>query len=189
VVVALNGEIHAARLVVKAHTQSPSAFASPLAGPLGWVAEGRARLVLRPAGRPALDLPPDLRPGRVALVTATLGDDGALVRAAVDAGFDGLVVEALGGGHLPAAMLDAIDAAVAAMPVVLASRTQAGEMLRETYGFPGSERDLLGRGVLSAGWLNGRKARLLLALLAGAGGPVDERLTAYLDQASFPVSR
>lgn len=188
-VVVLNGEIHAARLVVKRHTQSPAAFASPLAGPLGWVAEGIPRLVLRPAGRPRLDLPVGLRPGRVALVTATLGDDATLVRSAVGAGFDGLVIEALGGGHLPAATVEAVDAAIARLPVVLASRTQAGELLRETYGFAGSERDLLARGAVGAGWLNGRKARILVALLLGAPGgaeAVPERLAEYL-QAAAPA--
>jgi L-asparaginase len=186
-VVVLNGEIHAARLVVKGHTQSPDAFASPLAGRLGWVAEGTARLALTPAARPALGLPRELAPGRVALVTASLGDDGGLLAAAAGGGYDGVVVEALGGGHLPSAMLPAVDAAVRAMPVVLASRAQAGELLRETYGFEGSERDLYARGVLGAGWLNGRKARVLLALLLGAdggGASVPERLTAYLDAAA-----
>lgn len=46
-VVVLGGEIHAARPVVKGHTQSPAAFVSPLAGPLGWIAKGRPRLALR----------------------------------------------------------------------------------------------------------------------------------------------
>jgi L-asparaginase len=187
-VVVLGDEIHAARLVIKQHTQSPAAFASPLAGPLGWVAEGTPRIALRPAGRAELGLPPGLTPARVALVTASLGDDGGLVAAAAQGGYDGVVIEALGGGHLPAAMLGAVDAALAAMPVVLASRTQAGESLRQTYGFDGSERDLLARGVVSGGWLNGRKARVLLALLLGApdeAHPAGERFESYLD-ASAP---
>ena len=186
-VVVLGGEIHAARFVIKAHTQSPAAFISPLAGPLGWVAEGRPRLTMRPAGEAALDLPPDLRPGRAAIVTATLGDDGTLLRAAAGAGLDGIVVEALGGGHLPAAMLDALEYALAKMPVVLASRTQAGEILRETYAFPGSERDLLDRGTLSAGWLSARKARILLALQLGdqhAGVSLARRFEGYLRDAA-----
>ena len=49
VVVVMNDEVHAARLVSKTHTHKPSAFASPAAGPLGWIAEDRVRIVLRPA--------------------------------------------------------------------------------------------------------------------------------------------
>jgi L-asparaginase len=184
-VVVLNDEVHAARLVLKRHTARPDAFESPMAGALGWVAEGRPRLALRPP-RASLGLPQGARPGRVALVTTTLGDDGALVEAALESGHQAIIVEALGGGHLPAGMVPAIERAAAAVPVVLASRTQVGEVLRDTYGFPGSERDLLARGVLNGGWLNARKARVLVALLLGAGSPggVAEGLAAYLEAAS-----
>ena len=42
-------------------------------------------------------------------------------------------------------------------------------MLRQTYDFKGSEIDLLARGLISAGWLDGLKARLL-AYAAVNGG-------------------
>jgi L-asparaginase/Glu-tRNA(Gln) amidotransferase subunit D len=42
---------------------------------------------------------------------------------------------------------------------------------------------LLVRGAIGAGWLNGRKARVLLSLLLGAGPAADvpRRFAAYLD--------
>ena len=97
-----------------------------------------------------------------------LGDDGALVEAALRAGFDGLVVEAMGGGHVSPQATRALADAASHIPVILASRAGSGEALRSTYGFEGAEIDLLAKGLISAGRLNGVQARVLLTLLLGA---------------------
>lgn len=89
------------------------------------------------------------------------------------------MIEALGGGHLPPSWLPALDAVVARIPVVLASRTGSGDVLRTTYAFPGAETDLLARGLVPAGLLDGRKARVLLSLTLGAGEPVAETFAAH----------
>ncbi|MFJ2770039.1 asparaginase [Streptomyces sp. NPDC087300] len=166
VLVVLADEIHAARHVRKTHTTSVATFASPGAGPVGTVVEGRPRVLLRPA-RPVADRPLPLRgTARVALVTLSLGDRGELLDA-VDGRFGGLVVAAFGAGHVPAWLVEPLAALAARIPVVLASRTGAGPLLGHTYRGPGSEHDMLGRGLLSAGTLDAPKARLLLyALLA-----------------------
>lgn len=168
VLVVLGGEIHSAQFVRKTHTISPAAFVS-VTGPLGWVAEHRPVILTRPVRRSTLSPLTAARAASVALLTVGIGDDDRLVRAARNLGFDGLVIAALGAGHVPGGLVEALSELAAARPVVLCSRTGQGPMLEHTYGFPGSEQDLLTRGLISGGYLDGTKARIALSLLLGSG--------------------
>jgi L-asparaginase len=105
----------------------------------------------------------------VALLTAALGDDGRLLPGLVELGYRGLVIEAMGVGHVSAAMVPGLEKLAKVIPVVLSSRVASGSVFSNTYGFPGSEIDLLGRGLMGAGSLGGLKTRLLLSLLLGVG--------------------
>ncbi|MCL8208317.1 MAG: asparaginase [Actinomycetia bacterium] len=168
--VVMNDEVHAARFVRKAHTTRPDAFTSAPLGPLGWISEGEVSIRLRPVGElPHLPSLPKSPPPRVAVVTAALFEDGDDVRTLPERGYAALVVQALGGGHVPSPMADALGDVAARIPVVLSSRTGAGPVLTRTYGAPGAEIDLLRRGLIPARWLGASKARILLLLLLAAG--------------------
>ncbi len=164
--VVMGDEIHAARYVRKTHSSRPSAFASPETGPLGHLVEGEVRVATRVTalslGARVDAIPP------VALLRCALGDDGRLVGTLLARGYRGLVVEGMGAGHVPATMVEPLEALAREVPVVFASRTGSGSTLRHSYGYPGSEIDLLGRGVVAAGALDGLKARLALALALGS---------------------
>jgi L-asparaginase len=162
-VVVFAEEIHAARWVRKTHTTSPTAFTS-YPGPIGYVAEDRVRITARPALSPVIDPHSGTTPAHIAIYTVGLGDDGTLLPALGDH-VDGLVVAAFGAGHVPMACVDALSDLAKRMPVVLATRTGSGPVLRRTYGFPGSESDLLERGLISGSTLDPIKARILLQLL------------------------
>ncbi|MCW2899826.1 MAG: asparaginase [Streptosporangiaceae bacterium] len=177
-VVVFADEIHAARFVRKAHSTSIAAFASPSAGPIGQVAEGEPRVLARPAGGFTVKLAGEPVTARVPVIPMTLGDDAALVRA-VTAQVDGLVVAAFGAGHVPSDAVESLETLAARVPVVLASRTGAGPVLHRTYGFAGSESDLLDRGLISAGFLDPYKARILLRLLLATGAPHAEIASAF----------
>ena len=114
------------------------------------------------------------RAPKVALLEASLGDGGEMIALAMEAGFDGIVLSAFGVGHTSAAMAGMAAKAAERMPVVLASRAGAGPVLESTYGFAGSERDLLAHGAIPAGWLDPRKARILLSCLLAGGEQTDQ---------------
>jgi L-asparaginase len=164
-VVVFADEIHAARDVTKVHTTAVAAFASPGAGPIGRLTEGRVELLRTPADTDRLGLPQQLV-GRVELVWAAAGSDGRLIDAASEIA-DGIVVAAMGGGHLPPGMAAAAARAARRVPVVLTSRCASGSLLRATYEGTGSEQELRAAGLLDGGGLAPVKARLrLLVALA-----------------------
>jgi L-asparaginase len=157
-------EVHAARLVRKTHTASTGAFVSPGFGPLGLVVEGSPRLLTTPGPRHCLPIGPGLTDIRVGVIPMSLGDDGTLLRC-VGPTFDGLVLAGVGAGHVPEPVVPIVAAVAARVPVVLASRAGAGAMLTRTYSYPGSELDLIARGLIPSGFLDPYKARILLHLL------------------------
>ena len=176
--VVLNDQIHAARFVRKTHSTSTATFASPNAGPIGLVAEGRPVRVVtverRPVHRPqALD-------ARVALHVVSMGDDGGTLDRIAER-CDGLVVGALGVGHVPERLGEVLVDLARTIPVVLASRTGAGPVLTATYGFVGSETYLLGHGLISAGLLDPYKARVLLTVALDCGYDTDRIRSAFAD--------
>ncbi|MBM2618387.1 asparaginase [Actinoplanes sp. LDG1-06] len=168
--VVMADEIHAAARVRKSHTMSTAAFTSPDGGPLGHVAEGRVRFTHFPVRRQRVPVPRGAL-ARVGLYTATLGDDGSLLPAYASS-VDGLVVAGFGVGHVPEPWVGHLSVIAERIPVVLASRTGAGWVGVSTYGFPGSERDLVARGLIPAGDLHPYKARVLLQLLLSSGQDV-----------------
>jgi len=161
--VVLADEMHSARSVRKVHTTRPHAFASPDTGPLGVLVEGRPILLHRPATMRLTLRPTAALTARVPVLTVGLDEDPAVV-AALGGVADGLVVAALGGGHVPGRLADPLGGLAERMPVVLSSRVGAGRVLTGTYRAHGSESDLLGRGLVWSGFLGSAKARVLLVV-------------------------
>jgi L-asparaginase len=178
--VVLNDEVHAARHVQKSHTSMPSAFTSPGFGPIGRIIEGQLHLYAKLPRLPALPRPLSDVDAAVALLKIPLGDDGRLLGVLATLGYRGAVIEGMGGGHLPALFADQVSRLVASMPVVLATRVTAGPVFQKTYGFPGSEMDLIARGAIPGGYLAGGKACLLLRLLVSTGLSGEALKAAYI---------
>ncbi|WP_328855413.1 asparaginase [Microbispora hainanensis] len=172
-------EIHAARHVRKVHSTSIAAFASPGAGPIGHMIEGIPRLHFALERQGAV--PPPVRPAIVEIVHTTLGGDSWVLDGLAGRA-DGAVIAAFGAGHVPKTWVERLQRLAECIPVVLASRTGAGSVLSGTYAFPGSESDLLARGLISAGPLDPYKARLLLLAQLRAGADRATVETAFAER-------
>jgi len=164
VCVCFGGEVHPAMSVRKTDSTGPAAFGSPVAGPIGRVVEGRLWLHALPIAPPTL-APAELT-HRVEIVTTSLGDDGSSLAWALGAA-DGVVLVALGAGHVAAPLLRVLEQA--AVPVLVTNRVERSSMLFDTYGFEGSESDLRGAGAVCVPFLSAAAARVALLCCLGAG--------------------
>jgi L-asparaginase len=171
-VLAMNNQINAARDVAKTHTTNVETFQSGQWGLLGAVDPDRVVWARAPLRRQHVPVRSDAMPP-VEIVAMYGGADGRLVKAAVDQGARGVVVQALGMGNVNQPMFAAIkDAIGRGVPVVVASRVPEGRVL-PSYGFEGGGRTLADAGAVMAGDLSPQKARILLMLLLQEGGARD----------------
>lgn len=158
VVVTLNDEIHAARDVRKTDAHAFDAFTSPQSGPLGHFDDGRIYLTHRPARR--LTLASNGVETRVTLIRLFSGSDGSLVRAAIESGQRGIVIDAFGRGNAPPRVMAAVrEARARDVIVVVTTRTGGGHVVLSD-----ESRRL---GVVSGEDLDGLKARLVLVAALG----------------------
>ena len=169
VYVCLNDEPHAARDVVKAHTWRPDAFESPGRGPVGALAPGGFERYRELGSRSSTLSVEDAPAGDVSILTTGLGVGREAIDRALEAGSEGIVLQATGLGNAPEPVADAVaDAVEAGVPVVVTSRCHAGGVAA-VYG-GGGGYTLEEHGAVLAGDLPAPKARikLLLALASGA---------------------
>jgi len=164
VYVVMNREIHDPWRVCKMHTTDLGAFQSPGTGAVGRIIENAVHLELHEQQAP-LGLSADVCSRPVALLQAGLGDDTRLLKQILGLGYEGLVIEAYGAGHLSEDWADCAVDIAKHIPVILSSRCTGGAVLEATYGYKGAEMDLIQRGLIPAGNLKSRKARHLLSLL------------------------
>ena len=172
VLVALAGEIHAARDAIKAHTQLTTVFTSRDGGAVGFVSATDVTFFSRPDRR--LFLTVDHVKENVQLIKMAQGTNDLLLRACINGRVDGIVIEGFGGGHVNDGPFEAVcDAIAAGIPVVVATRVLVGRTHGE-YVHPGSNRRLREAGAIPAGFLSGQKARILLMVaLATTDDPAE----------------
>jgi len=135
VLVVMNDELHSAVNVTKTSTSSVATFQSPQYGPLGLVTKSMIHFHQAPLKREYVEV--SNLDKKVALFKVYAGMDADLIRSAIDYQYDGVVLEGLGQGNIPPAVLPTIEELLKLqIPVVLVSRCFNG-IAQGVYGYEG----------------------------------------------------
>ncbi|MGG0655569.1 asparaginase [Rummeliibacillus pycnus] len=162
VLVVMNDELHSSVNVTKTSTSSVATFQSPQYGPLGLVTKTMIHFHQAPLKREYVEV--SNLDKKVALFKVYAGMDADLIRSAIDYQYDGVVLEGLGQGNIPPAVLPTIEELLKRqIPVVLVSRCFNG-IAQGVYGYEGGGKMLEDMGVIFATGLSGQKARLKLLI-------------------------
>ncbi|MGW4891752.1 asparaginase [Kitasatospora sp. NPDC004240] len=181
--VVFDGRIHAARGTVKTATLALDAFADPsgtavgAVGPAGVELHGRPE---RPAGLPLPSPSVQQLPLRVDLVMHHADADPTLLRAALAAGAQGIVLVGTGAGNATPDFVEAVAEAIArGVLVALTSRVSAGPVA--PLYTEGGAVDLIAAGAQPTGTLRAGQARMavLSALLASPDPQERRRILAH----------
>lgn len=166
--VVMDEEIVQGAEVVKTHTEAAGTFRSPNWGPLGITDKGRVLFYRESRRKPPLE--PEAPVTLVDLVKVVAGMDSRLVEASLDSGARGIVLEAMGRGNVPPAVVPGLRRWVdAERPVVVASRSARGRVL-DTYAYPGGGHELREMGAIFADHMTGQQSRIELMLALGTYG-------------------
>jgi len=154
VLVVMNSKIHLAREVTKVHSWMLDAFDSPATGPIGYVNSHSVDFLVNSPDRSFYEYTALVPP--VDLVKTAVAFDERIIKTLVDTGSRGIIVESMGYGHLPKAMIVSLqDAVKANVPVVITTRCLFG-------GAP-APGTLTDSGFITTD-LSGQKARIKLML-------------------------
>ncbi|MCT4604500.1 MAG: asparaginase [Marinisporobacter sp.] len=162
VLIVMNNELNAASEVTKTHTLSLDTFKSMEFGPLG-IVDNDEVIFYRDITKHA-HIETENIESHVDLIKAAAGMDSRLIKYCVDSGAKGIIIEAMGRGNVPPAMVEGIQYAIDHhVIIVMVSRCPMGRVL-DTYGYEGAGRNLRNLGVILGGNLPGQKARIKLML-------------------------
>lgn len=172
--VVMNDEIHTAANVTKTSTSNVATFQSPQFGPIGMVTKDLIifhHTIIKREVYPVNQIS-----SNVFLLKAYAGMDEKLIEAIHHIHPDGLIIEALGQGNLPAKTMDALQAIIQDnIPIVLVSRCYQGNV-QPTYAYEGGGKQLKDLGIIFANGLTGQKARIKLLITLEKTNKPDELL-------------
>lgn len=166
VLVCFNGELNSAQEVTKANSMALNAFRTPNFGPIGIVDNNRVIFYREVADGDYI--PVDSVTEKVAIIKCAAGMENDFINLAIENGYKGIVLEALGRGNVPPTLVEPIKKAIdSGITVVLTSRCFEGRVY-DSYGYAGGGKQLRNMGVIFGESMPSQKIRIKLLLLLSA---------------------
>lgn len=177
VLVVLNQRVHCARDVSKQHTFNVETFNSGEWGCVGRITPDQVIFRRKALHRTQVPLTAQSLP-LVDIVAMYVGASANAIHGAIVGGAKGIVIQAVGSGHVNPEVYEGVLVAIEkGIKVVVATRVPQGGV-RACYGFDGSSARLQQAGAVLAGELSAWKARILLMLLL-QNDHVEKRIEEY----------
>ncbi|MFZ4452248.1 asparaginase [Salibacterium aidingense] len=160
VLIVMNDEIHTAKNATKTHASNVATFQSPQYGPIGLITKREIFFHHQPLQREHFHA--EKMDKKVLLIKTYAGLEGDVFQHLISQPLDGVVIEALGQGNVPPALMEPVQSLIDhRIPVVLVTRCFSG-VVQDIYSYQGGGRTLKEAGVIFTNGLNGPKARLKL---------------------------
>lgn len=162
-VVVFNERIFSAKYVKKEHASNIQGFNAFGFGYFGIIDNDQVHIYQKPVIKEKYKIIRDLP--QVDIIKCYIEAKGYLVKAAVDNGAAGIILEGVGRGQVSPFMTEEIEAAVKkGVKVVITTSSEEGEVYT-TYDYFGSAFDLVNKGVILGKDYDSKKARIKLTVM------------------------
>ena len=172
VLICFNGELNSAAEVTKANAMALNAFRTPNFGPIGIVDNNRVIFYRNVEDSEYIEV--NEIKEKVAIIKCAASTDSEFIDFAIEKGYKGIVLEALGRGNIPPMMVEGVERAInKGIAVILTSRCFEGRVFG-SYGYTGGGKQLKNIGVIFGDSMPSQKARIKLLLLLNANKNLKE---------------
>ncbi|MGL4451546.1 MAG: asparaginase [Sarcina sp.] len=172
VLICFNGELNSAKEVTKANSMALNAFRTPNFGPIGIVDNNRVIFYREVEDNEYIKV--NKIREKVAIIKCAASTESDFIDFAIERGYKGLIIDGLGRGNVPPAMVGGIERAIKAnIPVILTSRCFEGRVFG-SYGYEGGGMQLKNSGVIFGESMPSQKARIKLLLMLSAEKSLEE---------------
>lgn len=166
VLAVFNHIIYEPRFLHKSNSFSLETFVSINGGNVGYIYEKEVIYISPIYKNKTYQIPQKLDKKVAILQTCLSGDDVFLDNLS---GFDGIVINGFGAGHISSKAAKKLKELNLKIPCIITTRTGSGMSAYKTYAYEGSEMDMQKHGFVMGGFFDSLKARLFLSVLLENG--------------------